>query len=106
MFGLLISLWRQANSLFVCDKYVTLTGNRLHAGKVQNRKHVKTYHLTPQISVNNTCVWFNDELTHNTITSLTPQFTFISNFMWSKRNLYIQYFDTTEDDLSFILGVK
>ena len=33
--GLLISLWEPANSLFVCDKYVTPTGKRLHAGYVQ-----------------------------------------------------------------------
>jgi len=69
--GLLISLWEPANSLFVRDKYVTHTGKRLHAGYVQKRKHVKkTYHLIPQLAENNT-------------------FTFNSNFLWSKRNLYI-----------------
>ena len=35
---------------------------------------------------------------------LTPQFTFNSNFLWSKRNLYIKHFDTSDTDLSFILG--
>ena len=35
VFGLLISLWEPANSLFVRDKYVTPTGKRLHAGYVQ-----------------------------------------------------------------------
>ena len=53
--GLLISLWDTAISLFVRDKYVTPTGKRLHAGYVQKRKHVKTYHFTPELAVNNTC---------------------------------------------------
>ena len=35
MSGLLISLWEPDNWLFVRDKYVTLTGKRLHAGYVQ-----------------------------------------------------------------------
>ena len=39
--GLPISLWGIVNSLFVRDKYTTPTGKRLHAGYVQNRKHVK-----------------------------------------------------------------
>ena len=33
-----------------------------------------------------------------------PQFTFNSNLLWSKRNLYIKHFDTSDADLSFILG--
>ena len=33
--GLLISLWRSANSLFVRDKYATPTGKRLYASYVQ-----------------------------------------------------------------------
>ena len=37
-------------------------------------------------------------------TILTPQFTFNSNVLWSKRNLYIKHFDTSDADLSFILG--
>ena len=37
-------------------------------------------------------------------TILTPQFTFNSNFLWSKRNLSIEHFDTTDSDFSFILG--
>ena len=37
--GLFISLWISANSLFVCDKYLTPTGKRLNAGYVE--KHVK-----------------------------------------------------------------
>ena len=62
--GILISLWCTANSLFVRDKYVTPTGKRLDAGYVQKCKRVKTYHLIPQLAVNNTCVWFNDDLLH------------------------------------------
>jgi len=62
--GLLISLWEPANSLFVRDKYVTPKGKRLHAGYVQKRKHVKTYHLIPQLAANNTCVWFSGDLLH------------------------------------------
>ncbi|KAK2146153.1 hypothetical protein LSH36_628g02008, partial [Paralvinella palmiformis] len=39
-----------------------------------------TYHLTPQLPVNN------------------------ANFLSSKRNLYIEHFDTSDADLSFIQG--
>ncbi|KAK2151161.1 hypothetical protein LSH36_374g06002, partial [Paralvinella palmiformis] len=39
-----------------------------------------TYHLIPQLAATNT------------------------NFLWSKRNLYIKHFDTSDADLSFILG--
>jgi len=63
--GLLISLWEPPNSLFVPYKYVTLTGNRLHARYVEKRKHVKTYkdyHLPSQLAVINTLVWLNDNL--------------------------------------------
>ena len=41
--GLLISLWEPVNSLFLRDKYVTLTRKRLHADYVQKaeaRKHI------------------------------------------------------------------
>jgi len=54
--GLLISVWYPANSIFVRDKYVTPTEKRLLADYAQKRKHIKTYHLTPQLAVNNTCV--------------------------------------------------
>ena len=37
------------------------------------------------------------------ITTLTPQFTFTSNLLWIKINLYIEHFDTIDADLSFIL---
>jgi len=37
-------------------------------------------------------------------TTLAPQFTFSSNLLLSKRNLFMKYFDTTDADLSFILG--
>ncbi|KAK2144808.1 hypothetical protein LSH36_729g02015 [Paralvinella palmiformis] len=30
----------------------------------KKRKHVKTYHLIPQLAPNNTCVWFNGDLLH------------------------------------------
>ncbi|KAK2159297.1 hypothetical protein LSH36_155g07024 [Paralvinella palmiformis] len=30
----------------------------------KKRKHVKTYHLIPQLAANNTCVWFNGDLLH------------------------------------------
>ena len=60
--GLLINLWELANPLFVRDKYVTPTGKRLHAGYVQKAEARKTYHLIPQLAVNNTCVWFNCKL--------------------------------------------
>ncbi|KAK2144102.1 hypothetical protein LSH36_785g02025 [Paralvinella palmiformis] len=60
--GLLISLWEPANSLFVRDKYVTLTGKWLYAGYVQKAEARKTYHLIPQLATNNTCVWFNGDL--------------------------------------------
>ena len=56
--GLLISLWEPANSLFVRNKYVTPTGKRLHAGYLQK------VDLIPQLAVNNTCLWFSDDLLH------------------------------------------
>jgi len=59
---LLINLWAAAKSLFVRDKYVTPTGKRLHVGYVQKAEARRTYHLTPQLAVNNTCVWFNGDL--------------------------------------------
>jgi hypothetical protein len=62
--GLLISVWKPANSLFVRDKYVTPTGKRLHADYVQKAEENRTYHLTPQLAVNNACVWFNSDLVH------------------------------------------
>ena len=63
--GLLISLWEPANSLFVRDKYVPFTGKRLHAGYVQKAEaKIKGCHLTPQLAVNNTRVWFNSKLTY------------------------------------------
>ena len=84
--GLLISLCGPANSLFVRDKYITPTGKRLHAGYVQKSCGSRvTYYI-------------------HIITILTPQFTFNSNVLWSKRNLYIKHFDTSDADLSFILG--
>ena len=52
------------NSLFVRDKYVTPTGKRLHVGYVQKAEALKTRHLITQLAVNNTCVWFNDDLLH------------------------------------------
>ena len=33
----------------------------------KKRKHLKTYHLIPQLATNNTCVWFNGDLLHNII---------------------------------------
>ena len=41
--GLLISLWEPANSLFVRDKYVTSTGERLHAVYVEKAEARKTH---------------------------------------------------------------
>jgi len=62
--GLLISLWGPAKMLFVRDKYVTPTGKWLHAGYVEKAEARKTYHLIPQLAVNNPCVWFNGDLLH------------------------------------------
>ena len=61
---LLISLWGPANSFFIRDKYVTPTGKRLHAGYVPKAEVRKTYHLTPQLAINNMCVWFSGDLLH------------------------------------------
>ena len=30
----------------------------------KKRKHIKTYHLIPQLGANNTCVWFIGNLLH------------------------------------------
>jgi hypothetical protein len=41
--GLLNSLWARAKWLFICDKHVTPTGKRLHAGyvhKAEARKNM------------------------------------------------------------------
>ena len=75
---------------------------RLHAGYAQKAEARKTYHLTLELALNNTCVWFIGHLLHTY--TLTPQFTFNINFPWSKRNLYIKHFNTSDADLSFILG--
>ena len=87
--GLIISLWGPANSLYLRDKCVMQTGNRLQAGYYKNGVTYSKYHWTPQLVVNNTFFW-------------TTQFTFKCNFLWFKRNLYIEHFDTPDTDLSFI----
>jgi len=64
VYGLLISLWGPANSLYISDKCGMPTGKRLHVGYVQKQKNVNKYDLTPQLAVNNTCVWFDGDLLH------------------------------------------
>ena len=61
--------------------------------RLRTKKEARTKNnLTPQLVVNNTCVWFNGEEI------------FSCNLLWFTRNLYIEYFDTTDADLIFILG--
>ena len=54
--GLLGSLWGPANSLFMCGKYPVTR-------RLRRKAEVRiTYHLTPELAVNNTCFWFNGDL--------------------------------------------
>ena len=64
MCGLLISLGGPANPLFVRNKNVTPTWKRQYAICTERGSAYKKYNLTPQLAVNNTCVWFNGELVH------------------------------------------
>ena len=67
--GLLISLWEPAGSLFVRDKYVTLTGKRLHAGYIQKL-----------VAKTRACGSIATYYIHM-LTSLTSQFTFNGNLL-------------------------
>ena len=68
---LLISRWRTADPLFIRDKCIMSSQKRWHVGYVQ-KAEAHTKH-----KVNNTCVWFNGQLTDiYKTTTLTPQFTF------------------------------
>jgi len=86
MSGLLISLWEPANLLFVRHKSVTLTENPASCRLRTKAEARQTYHLTPQLAVNETCVWFIGDLLHTYDNYF--EFTFNRDFLWSKIYLY------------------
>ena len=45
----------------LCDTHMEAAKYRL---RTKAEAHTKIYHLTQQLPVNNTCVWFNGELLH------------------------------------------
>ena len=96
--GLLLSLWGPLIPFLYATNMSCPQECRLRR-KVEA---CKTYHLTPQLAANIKCVWFIGNLLHTYDKDTTVYIN--SNFLWSKRNLYIKYFDTSDADLSFILG--
>ena len=51
------------------------------------RKYIYNYHLTPQLALNNTCVWFNDNLIHRGVFYVTQNKGVDSGF----RDVYKSY---------------
>jgi len=103
--GLLISLWGQANSLFITDKYHTLTGRRIRAGYVVKRKHVQniSFDITTRSKQHVRVIQWR--VTAYTIYNYFDITVYIQQyFLWFIGNLYIEHFDTTDIDLSSILG--
>jgi hypothetical protein len=72
----------------------------------RKRKHVQKYHLTPQLTVNDT--WCGSMVSYyiQKLTTWAPKFTFSNNIYWFKRNLFIEYVETTDANFMFILGSK
>ena len=93
-----------ANSLFVCDKYVTPTGKRLHAGYVQKAEKCKTPFDTTARSKQHVRVgqWRLNTTYYNyfDITVYIQSYFFLVQ----KKPVYKEHFRTSDADLSFILG--